>query len=116
LLIIELGGNDGLRGQPTAQIRDNLGAMLEASLKAGAQVLLVGIRIPPNYGPAYTEQLASIYPALAEEHGVALVPFLLAGVATQPTLMQEDGIHPTADAQPALLENIWAKLKPLLQR
>jgi acyl-CoA thioesterase-1 len=116
LVIIELGGNDGLRGQPPPLIRQNLAAMIEASRAADAEVLLVGIRIPPNYGPTYTESVAAVYPSLAESYRVSLVPFLLAEVAGEPSLMQSDGVHPTAEAQPRLLENVWEALQPLLQR
>lgn len=116
LVVLELGGNDGLRGQPTSLVEDNLAAMIQASLDAGSRVLLIGIRIPPNYGPIYTEQLAALYPALTERFDVALVPFLMEGVATNTELMQDDGIHPTATAQPTLLENVWPVLEPLLER
>ncbi len=116
LVLLELGGNDGLRGQPPGLVEDNLAAMIETSQDAGARVLLIGIRIPPNYGPAYTERLAAVYPSLAERFDVALVPFLMEGVATDTQLVQDDGIHPTAEAQPRLLENVWSVLQPLLKQ
>ncbi len=115
LVILELGGNDGLRALSVAQMEENLAAMIEQSRDAGARVLLVGIRIPPNYGPLYTGKFQAVYPRLAERYDVPLVPFLLDGVATEPGLMQPDGIHPRAEAQPRLLDNVWAALEPLLR-
>ncbi len=114
LVILELGGNDGLRALSLAQTEANLAAMIELAQGAGAKVLLLGMRIPPNYGPAYTEAFAAIYPKLAKRYGTGLVPFFLEGVATDPALMQADGIHPTAEAQSALLDNVWPHLEPLL--
>ena len=114
LVVIELGGNDGLRGLSLAQTEDNLRAMIETARTAGAQVLLVGMRLPPNYGSTYTEAFTAIYPKLARESGVALVPFLLDGVATDPALMQPDRIHPRAEAQSRLLDTVWPALVPLL--
>ena len=115
IVIIELGGNDGLRGfQPTV-IRDNLTAMIEASRQAGARVLLVGMQIPPNYGPQYTRLFAELYPQLADDYDIALVPFFLEGIYNRAGMMQGDGIHPTADAQPILLDNLWPHLEPLLK-
>jgi acyl-CoA thioesterase-1 len=114
LVVIELGGNDGLRGLSLAQTEGNLRAMIEAARAAGAQVLLVGMRLPPNYGATYTEAFAAIYPKLAREFDVALVPFLLDGVATDPALMQPDRIHPRAQAQSRLLDTVWPVLVPLL--
>ena len=114
LVVIELGGNDGLRGLSLAQTEDNLRAMIQAARAAGAQVLLVGMRLPPNYGSTYTEAFAAIYPKLARELDVALVPFLLDGVATDPALMQPDRVHPRAEAQPRLLDTVWPALVPLL--
>ncbi len=114
LVIIQLGGNDGLRGMPVASIRANLDEMITQSKEAGADVLLIGIRIPPNYGPRYTEPFFAQYRELAEEHDVTLLPFLLEGIADDPGLMQGDGIHPTAEAQPMILEQVWPVLSDLL--
>ena len=114
LLILELGGNDGLRGYPIAKIRENLAAMIRRAQAAGAQVLLVGMALPPNYGSRYTSAFTGIYGALAAEHRLAFVPTLLDGVATDRRLFQKDGIHPTAEAQPLILEDIWQALLPLL--
>lgn len=114
IVIIELGGNDGLRGYPVASIRDNLKRMVTLVQEQGRQVLLLGMRIPPNYGPRYTAAIAGLYPELARASEVPLVPFLLESVALQPELMQDDGIHPTADAQPLLLDAVWPALCELL--
>ena len=114
LVIIELGGNDGLRGQPPAQLQQNLAAMVQQSQKVGAKVLILGMQLPPNYGLRYTTAFADVFPKVANETGSALVPFVLEGVGGVPSLMQNDGIHPTAEAQPKLLENVWPSLKPLL--
>jgi acyl-CoA thioesterase-1 len=114
LVILELGGNDGLRGLSLAQTEDNLRIMIQAARGAGAEVLLLGMRLPPNYGSTYTEGFARIYARLAEELAVPLVPFLLDGVATDVALMQPDRIHPRAEAQPRLLDNVWPALVPLL--
>lgn len=114
VVILELGGNDGLRALPLGEIRANLDALIETAQRAEARVLLVGIRLPPNYGKRYTDGFRALFPALAQQHGAALVPFLLEGVAAQPGLMQPDGIHPTLAAQPRLLENVWTHLRPLL--
>ena len=113
--MIELGGNDGLRGYPTDLVRSNLKQMVELSLASEAKVLLVGMQIPPNYGPRYTEAFYDMYEGVAKETGVALVPFFLEKVALSPGLMQSDGIHPTAEAQPLLLETLWHYLAPLLE-
>ncbi|WP_339869593.1 arylesterase [Pseudohongiella nitratireducens] len=114
LIILELGGNDGLRGLPVAQMRTNLQEMIELSLGNGAEVLLVGIQIPPNYGPRYTEPFYAQYQELAEAYDLALLPFLLEGIADNPDLMQNDGVHPVADAQSMIVDNIWPVLAPLL--
>ncbi len=115
IVIIELGGNDGLRGYPIDRIRANLGRMVTTSRDKGALVLLAGMQIPPNYGRRYVEAFHQILHDLADDHGVALVPFLLEGVATDPGLMQRDGIHPTAAAQPLLLDNLWPTLETMLE-
>jgi acyl-CoA thioesterase-1 len=114
IVIIELGGNDGLRGIGIDVTRQNLSAMIEASQAAGASVLLTGIMLPPNYGQTYTERFQAIYPDLARQYELPLVPFLLEGVALDPALMLDDGIHPNAIAQPRLLDNVWAVLAPVL--
>jgi acyl-CoA thioesterase-1 len=114
LVIIELGGNDGLRGLPPAQLQQNLAAMVDASRDSGAQVLLLGMLLPPNYGVRYTTAFAEVFSRLAEEQQIPLVPFFLEGVGGVPGMMQADGLHPTAQAQPVLLENLWPTLKPLL--
>jgi acyl-CoA thioesterase-1 len=115
LVIIELGGNDGLRGQPVATLRANLEKMIELSRESGADVVLAGIRIPPNYGQTYTNQLAAIYPELAAEHDATLIDFLLDGVALHESLMQPDGIHPNAAGQKVVFTNVWRVLEPLLK-
>ncbi|MVW76016.1 arylesterase [Pseudomonas xionganensis] len=114
LVIIELGGNDGLRGQPLAQLQQNLARMIDDSRASGAQVLLLGMLLPPNYGMRYTTAFARVYESLAHDKQVAFVPFFLEGVGGVPGMMQNDGIHPTAKAQPLMLENLWPTLKPLL--
>ncbi|WP_323053962.1 arylesterase [Stenotrophomonas rhizophila] len=114
VVVIELGGNDALRGLTPAQLRGNLEKMIVASQKAGAKVLLLGIDVPPNYGPAYRQRLRQTYAELARQYEVPLLPFLLEGVALKPNLMQADGLHPTAAAQPQVLDNVWPLLKPLL--
>lgn len=115
IVIIELGGNDGLRGFQPPVIRDNLSAMIKASKSAGARVLLVGMQIPPNYGPRYTRLFADMYPELSDQYDTALVPFFLDGIYNGDKLMQNDGIHPTGEAQPRLLDNLWPHLEPLLE-
>jgi acyl-CoA thioesterase-1 len=114
IVIVELGGNDGLRGLPLEVTRDNLSAMIEQSLASGARVLLAEMRIPPNYGRSYTEKFNGTYGELAARHGVALLPFLLRDIALEPGMMQADGIHPTASAQPIILDQVWKELEPLL--
>ncbi len=115
LVILELGGNDGLRGIPVEAIRDNLAAMIRLIESDGGRVLLAGIRIPPNYGPRYTEPFHENYFNLAEEFELPLLPFLIEGIPENPELMQNDGIHPVAEAQPAILENVWTVLEPMLR-
>jgi acyl-CoA thioesterase-1 len=116
VVIIELGGNDGLRGLPVAELKNNLESLVTQSRRAGARVLLAGIRIPVNYGPAYTEKFYAVYPDLARRYRLAFVPFFLDRVAQRDELFQADGIHPGVEAQPMLLDNVWPALKPLLQR
>ncbi|HRE32577.1 MAG TPA: arylesterase [Candidatus Berkiella sp.] len=114
IVIIELGGNDGLRGLPILSIRANLKKMIELCIAQKAKVLLVGMRLPPNYGPSYTAQFAENYVELSQDYSLPLVPFFLENVALKPELMLQDKIHPTASAQPILLDNLWPTLKPLL--
>lgn len=116
VVVIELGGNDGLRGLPVKAARANLQEMIRVAQKAKARVLLLGMRIPPNYGRTYTEHFFNMYDRLARETKAALVPFLLEDVGERPELFQADRIHPTAEAQPRMLDNVWIKLKPLLTR
>ena len=116
IVILELGGNDGLRALGANQMRDNLSKMVDLSIGAGARVLLLGMRIPPNYGPEYTEQFTAAFADLAHAKKVPLVPFLLADIALDPKLMQSDGIHPNELGQPKLLVNVWQGLKPLLHK
>ncbi|WP_148253196.1 arylesterase [Aidingimonas lacisalsi] len=115
IVLLELGGNDGLRGLPPGQMRSNLADMIERSQSFGAEVLLLGIDIPPNYGQAYRDAFQTVYSELSDEYDVPLVPFLLQDIATQEALMQEDGIHPTAKAQPTIIDNVWPTLEPLLE-
>jgi len=116
ILILELGANDGLRGLPVNLTRQHLAEMIRLGKAAGAKVLLVGILIPPNYGPRYTRQFADIYPDLARRLHTALVPFLLKGVALDPHLMQEDGLHPNARGEPLVLNTVWPYLEPMLKK
>jgi acyl-CoA thioesterase I len=115
LVVIELGGNDGLRGQPVATLRDNLAKMIELSRESGADVVLAGIQIPPNYGTTYTQALAAVYPALAERFDAPLIDFILEDVALHRDLMQPDGIHPNAAGQKVVFANVWRVLGPLLK-
>ena len=114
VLVLELGANDGLRGLPLPALRDNLAAMIDQAQRAKVRVLLVGIELPVNYGPQYRDGLRAIYAELARSRHTALVPFLLDGVALDPALMQDDGLHPVARAEPIVLETVWRALKPLL--
>jgi acyl-CoA thioesterase I len=116
IVILELGGNDGLRGLPLKQVRENFQFMIEKSQAAGAQVVLVGMRMPPNYGPQYTEQFHALYGELAQHYATPLVDFFLEGVANDPKLMQADEIHPTSAAQPRLLDNLWPALQKVLKK
>jgi acyl-CoA thioesterase-1 len=114
IVVIELGGNDGLRGQPLNILQNNLQSMITASQTAGAKILLIGMQIPTNYGPRYTKQFKEIYSTLAEKNKISLVPFLLENVVLHSELIQRDGIHPTAEAQPILLKNVLPTLLPLI--
>jgi acyl-CoA thioesterase-1 len=117
-VVLELGGNDALRGLPLAMTEDNLSQMTQAAQKAGANVLLVGMQVPPNYGMAYARQFAGLFEKVAKQHRAAVVPFLLKGVAdgAEPTkLFQADRIHPLEEAQPRMLDNVWPELKKLLK-
>lgn len=115
IVILELGGNDGLRGLPVPTIRANLQQMIELSQQAGARVMLVGIQIPPNYGPRYTQPFYDQYQELADQYDTTLIPFLLDGIADQPELMQDDGIHPRAEAQGMIVDIVWPVLLPMLE-
>ena len=115
VVVIELGANDGLRGLPVVQAEDNLRAMVDLSKKNKAEVLLIGMRMPPNYGRTYTEQFFNMYTKLSDKYKAPLVPFMLEGVAEQPKLFQADRLHPNADAHPIILANIWPKFKPLVK-
>lgn len=114
VVVVELGGNDGLRALPLSLIRTNLEQIIRLSKQAGAEVVLVGIRVPPNYGQEYSEGFYALYAELAREQGLFLVPFALEGIALDSDLMQPDGIHPVAEAQPRLLENIWPAIRAAL--
>lgn len=116
VVVIALGANDGLRGIPLGQIEDNLKALVRLVRGAGAKVLLVGVRLPPNYGAAYTDGFQATLRGVADGDQAPLVPDLLAGVADDWRLMQADGLHPTAEAQPRILDNVWPGLEPLLGR
>ena len=115
VVILELGGNDGLRGLPLATLQANLEEMVSLSQQAGAGVLLAGIQIPPNYGPRYTEPFYALFGEIAETEQLPFVPFLIDGIPQQPELMQNDGIHPRAEAQHLILDNVWPILAPMLQ-
>jgi acyl-CoA thioesterase-1 len=115
-VVIELGANDALRGQPVAGIRTNLEEMIRLVRRAHAVPVLVGLMIPPNYGIDYAAEFRALYPALARKHGVALVPFLLQGLADTAADFQADQLHPTAAAQPRVLDNVWPTLEPLLRK
>ncbi|MBK1727166.1 arylesterase [Halorhodospira neutriphila] len=115
-VLLQLGGNDGLRGQAPERVEADLEAMIEASREAGARVVLLGIRLPANYGPHYTERFEAIYPRLAEAHELPFVPFLLEGLWDREAMMQDDGIHPTARAQPRIAERVWERLRGVLER
>jgi acyl-CoA thioesterase-1 len=115
VVIIELGANDGLRGLPLAAMRANLQTMVDEARASGARVLLIGMRMPPNYGVEYTTRFAQTYLDLAQHNKAGLVPFMMEGFADQPSSFQQDGIHPVAAAQPKILDSVWRELKPLLR-
>ncbi len=116
IVIVELGANDALRGVPLATTEANLRAIVESVQRSNARAVLVGMYVPPNYGPAYTQKFHSLYGQLAQDMRIPLVPFLLAGIENKPDMFQADQIHPTQQAQPALLDNVWPTLKPLLHK
>ena len=114
IVLIELGGNDGLRGTPVGVIRQNLATMIELGQDTGAQIILAGMIMPPNYGQTYTDGFADVYTQLSKEYDTALIRFFLKNVALNPSLMQADQIHPNSEGQPYLLDNVWAELEKLL--
>lgn len=114
LVVVELGANDGLRGLPPGQVESQLVRLVQQVQRAGATAVVAGIRLPPNYGSAYTERFQRLFAAVADQTGAALIPRLLAGIAEDRALMQADGLHPTAEAQAKILENVWPVLQPLL--
>ena len=116
IVIIALGGNDGLRGLPFSEIESSLASIIERCNKDNAQVLLAAIRLPPNYGAEYSQQFAALYRRLSDRYGIPLVPRMLDQVADYRELMQEDGMHPNAEAQPQIMMNVWAGLQPLLEK
>jgi acyl-CoA thioesterase-1 len=116
VLLLELGGNDGLRGLSLSEMKGNLAAMISSAQGAGAQVLLIGVQLPPNYGPLFTERFQAVYHELAQEQDLALLPSLVDGIGTEQDLMQRDGIHPNAAAQPLIVDRVWKELVPLLDK
>ncbi len=116
VLIVILGGNDGLRALSPRQIEDNLAAMIEKGKAAGAKVGLMQIRMPPNLGPVYVRRFEAIYPRLADDHGVELLPFFLDDLFDRPGMMMPDGIHPTPEAQPKMLERLWPAIESMLEQ
>jgi len=116
VVIVALGGNDGLRGLAFSEIESSLASIIERCQKDGAQVLLSGVRLPPNYGPVYIEQFAALYERLSGQYNVPLVPRMLDQVAENRALMQQDGIHPKAEAQAQIMQNVWVGLEPMLTR
>jgi len=116
MVLLELGGNDGLRGLSLTEMKSNLGAMISSVQETGAQLLLVGVQLPPNYGPRYTERFQAVYRELAAEHDLALLPSLVDGIGTEQDLMQQDGIHPNVSAQPLIRDRVWEALLPLLDQ
>ena len=116
IVILELGANDGLRGLPITHLRSNLATMIDAAIKANAKLVLAGMQLPPNYGPAYANGFSAVFVELGKHKGVTLLPFFLDGVALDATLMQADDLHPNELGQPRLLNNVWSALRPLLRR
>ncbi len=116
IIILELGANDGLRGLPIESMIANLNTIIQEGKKSGAKILLVGMKIPPNYGPQYTKLFSQSYLKLSQEHQIPLVPFMLENIAAKTNLIQDDGLHPNAIAQPLVLDNIWSQLKILLKK
>lgn len=116
IVVIELGANDGLRGLSLSDMQNNLNSMISQAKAKNATVMLLGMKIPPNYGIQYTQKFSAIYETLAKQYKLNLVPFFLDGVAGNRSLVQDDGLHPTAAAQPKLLENVWPKLESLLKK
>ena len=116
IVLLELGANDGLQGLPVKLMEDNLGRMITLSRKAGAKVVLLGILMPPNYGPAYTREFRDVYVDLARRYQLPFLPFLLEGIAQDRELLQADGKHPKAEGEPKVLDNVWTKLVPLLKK
>ncbi|HEX2566141.1 MAG TPA: arylesterase, partial [Burkholderiales bacterium] len=116
VVVLELGANDGLRGLPVAQMKSNLAAMIERAQRSNARVVLLGMKLPPNYGPDYTQAFGSAYGELAGRYKTAFVPFFLEGFAQKPEMFQPDGIHPTEAAQPQMADAVWRALQPLLRR
>jgi acyl-CoA thioesterase-1 len=116
VVLLEFGGNDGLRGLSLTEMKSNLGAMISSVQETGALLLLVGVQLPPNYGPRYTERFQAVYRELAAEHELALLPSLVDGIGTEQNLMQSDGIHPNASAQPLIRDRVWKALVPLLDQ
>lgn len=114
IVIIELGGNDGLRGLSIKQMKNNLKKMVEISLKHNSHIILAGMRIPPNYGKRYTDAFYKVYQEISNTFNVDLIPFILEGIGDQPELMQADGIHPTVEAQPLIMQRVWRKLNIVL--
>ena len=115
VVIVELGANDGLRGLPPKQMKDNLAAIVVAAQRSGARVLLVGMKLPPNYGPDYTARFEGVFAELHQRYRTAWLAFLLEGFAERRELFQADNIHPSAEAQPLILQNVWPRLRPLLR-
>jgi len=116
VVVIALGGNDGLRGLAFSEIESSLGRIIQQCLESGTEVLLVGVRLPPNYGPVYNQKFAALFENLSSRYDVALVPRMLDQVADYRELLQADGIHPTAEAQPQIMKNIWVGLGPMLEK
>lgn len=115
MVIIELGGNDGLRGLPLEELKANLLQMVQLSQENGSKVLLLGMRLPSNYGEAYTENFHETFKEVATASKIPLVPFMLSAIALKREMFQDDGVHPTVEAQPILLDTVWPELKPLLK-